>query len=381
MRFLKRPARAPTSSPSGRARRRRLLAALGLATLLAAGCTASRRVDGPPSAPRTVAERYVSAPRPGEELDSLAAWDSPAGVPWLIASGKARDRLSVFDADSGRWLRAVGGPGTEAGRFDRPNGLAVAGDLLFVVERDNHRVQVLRLPGFEPLATFGAGLLRSPYGIWLNPTGPGALDAYVTDSFMYGERFDVVPPLPELAQRVRRFRLRIGPSGVAATVVGSFGDTTAAGALRMVESIGGDRDHDRLLVADEATGPDGRRSTLREYTLDGRYTGRGLPEGSFDAEAEGVALWRCPDGGGYWIAVDQLTPLTRFHVFGRRDLRLRGTWQGRATAGTDGIALRATPSPAFPGGALFAVHADRAVAAFDLRDIVRALALDPACLR
>jgi len=34
----------------------------------------------------------------------------------------------------------------------------------------------------------------------------------------------------------------------------------------------------------------------------------------------------------------------------------------------------------FTAGALFAVHDDRAVAAFDLRDIVQALRLDPDCL-
>ena len=30
---------------------------------------------------------------------------------------------------------------------------------------------------------------------------------------------------------------------------------------------------------------------------------------SFGAEAEGIALWSCPGGSGYWVAVDQLMPL------------------------------------------------------------------------
>ena len=83
----------------------------------------------------------------------------------------------------------------------------------------------------------------------------------------------------------------------------------------MVESIAGDPANDRLLIADE----DRRHeSTLREYTFSGRYTGRSLPQDSFGAEAEGVALWTCPNGSGYWIAVDQLAPLTIFHLFDRR---------------------------------------------------------------
>jgi 3-phytase len=364
--------------------------ALGL--LLAACAMPTDRARSSPRATATVPERYVSSEVPGEELDSLATWAAPDGRVWLIASGKSSHRLTVFNAETGERLRTVGGPGKAQGSFDRPNGLAVwtNGDdpsgvagaaLLFVVERDNRRVQVLRLPGFEPLTAFGSDVLRSPYGIWLHPIGAHELEAYVTDSFMYGPRFDVVPPLPELSQRVRRFRLRFDGDRLEAVAAGSFGDTTQAGALRMVESLAGDPDNDRLLVADESTTPGDRRSNLREYTLSGGYTGRSLPEGSFDAEAEGVALWPCANGGGYWIAADQLTPLTRFHLFDRRTLAWRGTWTGRVTADTDGIALHTGPTLRFPHGALFAVDKDKAVAAFDLQDVARALGVAADCIR
>lgn len=358
------------------------LIALTAACLLLAACQpqATRgEAARPATSAASVPERYVSPEFAGEELDSLATWTSPDGHTWVIASGKSSNRLSVFDADTGERLRTFGGPGKGVGQFDRPNGLAVSGNLLFVVERDNHRVQAMTLPDFAPAGMFGMDLLRSPYGIWLNQTGPGELDAYVTDSFMYGEGFDVVPPLTELSQRVRRFKLRIGGAHVEAVANGSFGDTSEAGALHMVESLAGDPVHDRLLIADEATAPRSRHSNLREYTLAGRYTGRSLPEGSFDAEAEGVALWSCADGSGYWIAVDQLTPLTRFHLFDRKTLRLRATWQGAVTANTDGIALHLAPTPAFPAGALFAVHQDKSVVAFDLREVARTLDLAAGC--
>ena len=145
----------------------------------------------------------------------------------------------------------------------------------------------------------------------------------------------------------------------------------------MVESIAGDPANDRLLVADEDTR---HASTLREYTFSGRYTGRSLPQDSFGAEAEGVALWSCPDGGGYWIAVDQLAPLTIFHLFDRTTLAPRGSFEGRVTAHTDGVVLHASATPRFPGGALYAVHDDKAVAAFDLRDVANALNLSTACV-
>ncbi|MDQ3617590.1 MAG: phytase [Pseudomonadota bacterium] len=337
--------------------------------------------SAPSTAVLTVAEAFVSADSLGDELDSLATWPTEDGKTWVIATAKASHRLVVFDGDSGDRLRDFGTRGAAAGQFNRPNGIAVHGDLLFVVERDNRRVQVLHLPEFNPVAMFGSDELRSPYGIWLHETAPGELEAYVTDSFMYGERFDVVPPLTELNQRVRRYRLLHDTMTSLATLLrarylGSFGDTTAANALRMVESIAGDPANDRLLIADE----DRRHvSTLREYSFAGDFTRRSLPEASFGAEAEGVALWSCPDGSGYWIAVDQLAPLAVFHLFDRTTLAPRGSFRGALTSYTDGIALHAAGSRSFPGGALYAVHADKAVSAFDLREVARMLELPAGC--
>lgn len=361
------------------------LLATATALALLAGCATRAPQPGPvPPAsatePTTVPETYVSDEAPGDELDSLATWVTEEGRTWLIASAKATHRLVVFDADSGERLREVGSRGQAPGQFNRPNGVAVHGDVLFVVERDNRRVQALTLPELEPLATFGENELRSPYGLWLHESEPGELDVYVTDSFMLGERYDVVPPLAELDERVRRYRVTIGNDGVLrARHVGAFGDTTEQAALRVVESIAGDPAHDRLLVADESTAVHGGSSTLVEYTLDGRPTGRRLPPASFRAQAEGVALWSCPNGSGYWIAVDQLAPLTAFHLFDRTTLQPRGSFRGRVTAHTDGVVLHAAATPSFPGGALFAVHDDRAVTAFDLRTVATSLDLAPGC--
>ncbi len=369
----------------------------GIAALLLAACSTTPRVPSANTAsiaPNTadavvVTESYVSEKVDGDELDSLAAWTADDGATWLIASAKSSHRLVVFDVDSGQRLRTVGGKGAAPGEFMRPNGVAVFGDLLFVVERDNRRVQVLRLPGFEPLGSFGEDELRSPYGLWLTETAPGELQVYITDSFMDGPRFDVVPPLAQLGERVRRYRVQLraddgfdAPAfdvpAFDANYLGAFGDTSEAAALRMVESIAGDPVHARLLIADEH-----RRhsSNLREYGFDGRFTGRSLPEDTFDGEAEGVALWSCRNDRGYWVAVDQQAPLTTFHLFDRDDLSPRGSFKGTVTAQTDGIALHAAATARFPTGALFAVHDDRAIAAFDLRDIVQALRLDPDCLQ
>ena len=368
--------------------RKRLLAGASAALFLAACSTLPQPApSAPPAAAATpaaaptvhgIAEAWVSAETPAEELDSLATWTGEDGSTWLIATGKSSHRLVVYDAETGRQLRTFGSEGSGPGQFNRPIGIAVYGDRLFVVERDNHRVQVFTLPDFTAIGSFGDDILRSPYGIWINETEPEELEAYVTDSFMYGKKYDVVPPWDELDQRVRRFRVQFDQAGrLRANYGGAFGDTHEQTALRMVESIAGDPANDRLLIADEDTR---HASTLREYSFSGRYTGHSLPQDAFGAEAEGVALWTCPDGGGYWIAVDQLAPLTIFHLFDRLTLEPRGSFEGKVTAHTDGVALHAIATPRFPGGALYAVHDDKSVAAFDLREVVATLGLATDCV-
>lgn len=366
---------------------RTVLTALLVATL--AGCSTApvrnssatsdhaRHVAAPEA--QLIPETFVSPEALGEELDSLATWPAEDGRTWVIATAKTSHRLLVLDGDTGAQMRSFGEPGKGIAQFNRPNGVAVQGDLLFVVERDNHRVQVFTLPEFTPAGMFGADRLRSPYGLWVDEVAPGEFDVYVTDSFMNGARYDVVPPFEELNQRVRRFRVNVeNGDSVQARYTGSFGETHPDTALRMVESIAGDPVTRRLLIADE----DRRHlSTLREYTFEGQYTGRRLPEASFGAEAEGIALWRCQGDAGYWIAVDQLAPRAIFHLFERHTLKPVGSFRGDVTAYTDGIALHAATTAAFPAGALFAVHDDKAVAAFDLQEVARVFNLPADCTR
>lgn len=367
----------------------RQLIALSASALLLAACAsvpAPQPTPDPSSRPMpdvfgadsaSMPEAFLSPEMPEHEIDSVASWGTPEGHTWLIATGKESHQLVVFDGDSGEYRLSFGERGEGPGQFNRPNGIAVFGDLVFVVERDNHRVQVMRLPDFAPVAMIGQDVLRSPYGLWLDETAPGELQLLVTDSFMADYRTETLPPMHELDQRVKRFGLRLPPmGGMEVHYQGHFGDTTEAGALRMVESIAGDPEHDRLLIAEEDLRVG---TTLRVYDLAGSYKGVNLPRERFKAQAEGVALWACPDGSGYWITTDQARDLTIFHVFDRRELGYLGSFTGEDTAMTDGIWLHATATRRFPYGALFAAHDDAGVAAFDWQDIARVLDLDRSC--
>ncbi|HET6396245.1 MAG TPA: phytase [Pseudoxanthomonas sp.] len=326
-----------------------------------------------------VKEAFVTEATPEDNIDSPASWLQDGRL-MVVATAKATDRLVVYDGDTGRRLRTVGGPGTGPGQLQRPNGVATVDDrYAFVVERDNHRVQMFRLPGFEPVLAFGQDELVQPYGLWVNRKGDG-YEVLVSDAYMAGEDAqgeDIVPPLSQLDRRFRRYELGQAGGTWTARAAGAFGDTTAAGAIRVPESLFGDAANGRLLVAEEDV-PTGTR--LREYDLQGRYLGRDVGAGKYVAQAEGIALMRCADGSGWWVGSDQFADRTVFHLFDRRSLAHVGSFAGEVTGLTDGVWLDERGDARFPQGVLYASHQDLGLAAFDWRDIAAALGL-PECRR
>jgi 3-phytase len=334
-----------------------------------------------PAAPRdlpVLAEAFLSPMTPDDNIDSPAAWTGVDGGTWLIATAKATDQLVVYDGDTGERIRSVGSRGDGPGQFRRPNGVFVIDDLLFVVERDNRRVQVLALPGFDSLAVFGAGDLVKPYGLWVRPDGDG-YELFVTDAYMAGEDADgedILPPHAQLDRRVKRFRVDGDSSAMRGELVQAFGDTGADGALRVVESIWGDAAGNRLLIAEE---DEAYANEIKVYGLDGRWQGRVFGREVFKAQAEGIALWQCPDGSGYWLTTEQGPGQTVFHLFDRASLDHVGAFTGAAVANTDGIWLQQAGTRAFPDGAFYAVHDDQGVVAFDWRAIAAALDLPRRC--
>ncbi|QNR96130.1 phytase [Stenotrophomonas sp. 169] len=373
---------------------RRIALVGALALVLASGCTpsaptaegAAAAAKGAPAAtdaatmPRqvhTLAEAFLTPMTPDDNIDSPAAWKAPDGKTWLIATAKATDKLVVYDGSTGTPLRDVGSAGSALGQFDRPNGISIIDDLMWIVERDNHRVQVFSLPDFTPLAVFGADDLRKPYGLWVDK-GRDGYTVYVTDSWDNGEDAqgnDILPPLTELDKRVRQYHVTRDGAKVQATLTASIGDTSEAGALRVVESIWGDPANDRLLIAEE---DESYASEFKVYTMAGRFTGTTFGRDVFKAQAEGVMLRTCGKDG-WWITTEQAKDRSVFHLFDRHSLKPVGAFQGNTVANTDGIWMMQQGTPRFPHGALYAVHDDQGVVAFDWEQIAKALSLPLEC--
>lgn len=376
------------ASAGGRSRR----AAAGFLFALGAACGSGGAPDGGPEAdtagaaaePATVDTIPVEVALVEEvfetERDTLDDVDSPtvwigAGRHWVLTTAKATDVILVNDAATGVEIRRVGGTGDGPGQLDRPNGVAAVDDLLLVVERDNARLQAFSLPGLEPLGTFGEEQLRRPYGIAAYQDGQGRIELYVTDNYELTD--DVIPPDNLLGERIEHFRVWLEDGAFRHEHVRTFGDTSGPGVLRKVETIGVDPAHDRVLIAEELE-PD---SHWKIYGLDGRFSGQVFGRGYFPHEAEGLALYACSDGGGYWVATDQDEEANTFHVFDRVTLEHLGAFSGATTRNTDGVALTQAGFGRFPAGAFYAVHNDGNLAAFSWAEIAEELGLRSDCRR
>ncbi|HUF13896.1 MAG TPA: hypothetical protein VMN78_12400 [Longimicrobiales bacterium] len=319
-----------------------------------------------------VEELFVTAEERGSNMDSPATWTDDAGATRLLTTGKTTHQLYVHDAATGALERTVGRHGRKLGQFRRPNGIAVVGNLALVVERDNARVQVLRLPDFTPVGHFGWGTLRKPYGIAVIGRDAVDTEVFVTDD--YRAFRNRTPPDHELGERVKRFLLRVSDDGVAARYLGAFGDTAGAGRLLQVESIATDPDVGILLVADEEA------RDVKVYRPDGSFTGQALWRNELRHEPEGIGLYACGSDDGYWVVADQHPADNRFLVFDRASFRPIGAFTGAVVQNTDGLTLLQRPVGSMRAGAVYAVHDDRAVGAFSWSDVAEALGLRDDCV-
>lgn len=347
-----------------------------LIVLLGCSDRSADRVEAVPSAPASVEirESWQTVRDTLLDIDSPAVWHGPGGEHWLLVTAKAGDVIRVHDASTGQLVRDVGVRGSGRGEYIRPNGVALHGDLLWVVERDGRRVQVLRLPEFTPLGVYGVGDLVKPYGVTVVQRADGVYRSWITDSYELVE--DSVPPDSALGRRIREYEVRVDGTRATAQLVRTFGDTAGPGVLRVVESIMADAANDRLMIAEELEG----RSQLKAYTLDGRFTGDTVPQRFFPNQAEGIVLYACGDTAGYWIATDQGKVVNTYHLFDRTTLAHVGSFGSPTILNTDGIALTQRAFPGFPAGALFAVHDDGGVAAISWATIAEAVGVRQDCM-
>jgi 3-phytase len=315
-----------------------------------------------------VSEQFITKRDAALNVDSVAVWHGPKGQHWLIATAKSANVLPVYDAATGAWIKNIGQPGTEAGQLLRPNGIAVSGNILFVIERDNARMQLFSLPEGTPLG-MTEGILKRPYGLAVTQTAPGDYTVYITDNYSSGNYVSGRGvPSPKKVHIYRVF----GPNDlIFIDHRSTFGDEEGPGVLYKVESIAADPLYNRLFIADEHR----IAKNIKIYTLDGQFTGHILGAGLFMYEPEGIACYCTSAKAGYIIATDQDRRDNRFYLFDRETLKYIKTFRGHVVRNTDGIAVTERSFGPFARGAFYAVHDDGNICAYDWREISKLCAL------
>ncbi len=310
----------------------------------------------------TVPLAYQTTIPPGGHgtLDTPAVWVAPNPYrSLLLVTDKTQDYIEIHDPVENVYLGRLGGPGSEPGKLARPNSVAVAYgvptsagplDVLFVVERDNHRVTMFYLPYGLYLGQLGSSDLAEPMGIALYWDGP-QLQVWITD---IGRR----------PQRVVVYDVVQAPGGLG----GTWQRNIAMPAGAVLESIVVDPFAKRALVCDEGSAAD-----VMVFDLQGNLLQR-FGAGRFTDDPEGLAIFDLGNGTGYVIITDQQSMPMEFEVFDRQDFHWITNFSG-PTTGTDGVALLQQPLPNFPHGSFYAVHSDDRVHAYDWAAIAAATGL------
>lgn len=323
--------------------------------------------------PTTVAERFFTPLDHKSNVDSIAVWHQPdSSKRWLIGTSKANHKLYVYDAQNGFPIAEHGSAGSNLGQFQRPNGIAVVDDLVLVVERDNHRVQVLRLPDFAPIGTFGQSELVKPYGLYIRKMQGQLYQVYVSDDYNVELPGKPEPNPNGIRKRIKRFELTLDGPKLDAKLLNAFGEHSGPNALDVVESLMGDEKTNRLMVADE---DETNGLEIHVFDLEGNDTGKRLGKGTFQFQPEGIALWQTSGKKGFWIFTDQGKQANYYHLYDRNSLDYKGSFEGERTLNTDGVAIDLKPSPRYPLGVFYGIHDDSGVSAWSIADVARALQL------
>lgn len=307
----------------------------------------------------TIAESFVSSYNDEDNVDSPTFWQGKNGENWLIATTKESDMLFVYNAESGEMIKKVAGSGKGKSQLDRPNGIWVIDDYLFVVERNNHRVQVFDLPDFNHVGFIAEDKLIWPYGLCVYKEGD-SYQLFITDNYETEE--GGIPADSLLDKRVLNYKLTINDDKLNSEFVRYIGEKEGEGRLTVVESIYADPEYNRLMIAEENE----EFTSYKVYNLnDGTFSGTVIGEGIFQNQAEGIALYDCGMGEGFWIMTDQGKGDNAFYVYNRRTLEFVNAFYSETTQNTDGIWVTNISYGNFNKGALLAVHDDGAVSGFD----------------
>ncbi|MFN3195899.1 MAG: phytase [Chlorobiota bacterium] len=307
-----------------------------------------------------ISEDAVSEWDDNDNIDSPAFFNE-GDKEYIIATSKHKDFLQIYDAND---LSKVKKLGKEEGyEFSRPNGIWVIDDLALVVERDNQRVQVLTVPDFKSVGFIGEKELKKPYGLSVHKIENG-YSLFVTDDY---ESDDEVAPTNNkiLDERVKEYVFDYKNGKLTSKYIRSIGETNGEGRLFVVESIFADPENNVLLIADESN----LNKNIKIYDINSGKFIKSIGSGQFIHQVEGIALYDCGNGDGFWFATDQSKGDNTVHVFERKSINYLTSFKTKTTQNTDGVWLTQNEFEGHDDGIFIMVHDDGGVSKFDLEKL------------
>lgn len=307
-------------------------------------------------------EDYQTERNEDDNVDSPAFWSNDS-LNWVIATSKASNKLLVYDVVNGKLVKEVCSTGVEKGQLKRPNGISVVDNYVFVVERDNKRIQIFQLPEFHSLGFIVNNDIIKPYGLFVHKLDTDKFKIYLTDN--YEDAYETVPVDSLLNKRVHIYNLKIENDSLIYNFEKFFGETKGEGVLRIVESVYGDALYNNILISEEDT----TDSSVKVYDFEGNYKNIKFGKDLFYGQVEGISLYEDGDNG-FWIVTDQSKIHNRFLIFDRKTFAYKGYFEGKNTLNTDGIWLTTKPVGKYKKGVFFAVHDDGNLSFFDFEKIL-----------
>lgn len=232
-------------------------------------------------------------------LDSITHWNND-----ILVTSKDTHSVLCYDKDTGKFKYNIGKKGYDYDKFNRPNGITIIGDYLFVIERDNKRCQIFDMKQKKSIAFFGFKILKKPYGI----TGLIHKDQYIL--FITDDELDTI----------FKFNLKIYNNEIKKIKSSIFMELSGTS----LESILIDNNNQRLLVANE------KNKKIKIFD----YNGILIHEITdiFEGDPEGITMT-----DNNYIFTDQTDNDTYFHIYDKKSIKYQYSYNNSLVTNTDGI--------------------------------------------
>ena len=84
-----------------------------------------------------------------DKFDSITSWNN-----LILVSNKNKHTILCYEKNSGKLVHTIGSKGFDYDKFNKPSGLKVINDYLFIVEKDNKRCQIVNMKNKEAISYF-----------------------------------------------------------------------------------------------------------------------------------------------------------------------------------------------------------------------------------